>query len=100
MTTLNQTSFGSTLLQPIRLWLENLEIHNPKLARLLCKIIPAQCPFERDIKLFGHSIFHIPPLCKLNPLYEQVIGLRFKCLSYLADRCGEDITLYYQQQGS
>jgi hypothetical protein len=94
MTSYTSTSFDIALLQPVRQWLDTIEVHNPKLARLLCKIIPAQCPFERDIKLFGHTVFHIPPLCELNPLYEQVVSLRFKCLSYLADECGEDVTLY------
>ncbi len=31
---------------------------------------------------------------KLNPLYEQLIGLRFRALTFLADVCGEDITGY------
>jgi len=65
-------------------WLETIEIHGPKLARLLCQIFPARCPFERDLKFFGYTVFHIPPLCKLNPFYEQVVGLRFKALSYLS----------------
>ena len=75
-------------------WFDALEIHNPKMAKLLCKTIPARCPFTREIKLFDYTLFHIPPLCKLNPLYEQVVALRFKALSYLADECGEDVTLY------
>lgn len=79
------------LLQPVRQWLDAIEIHDPKLARFLSKAIPAQCPFERDIKLFGHLIAHIPPLCKLNPLYDQLTGLRFRALCYLVDQCGEDI---------
>ncbi|HEY9779634.1 MAG TPA: Mo-dependent nitrogenase C-terminal domain-containing protein [Leptolyngbyaceae cyanobacterium] len=82
---------------PLRLpyqWLDSIEIHNPNLARLLCITIPARCPFERKIKLFDRTIFRIPPLCKLNPFYEQVVSLRFKCLSYLADECGEDVTVY------
>lgn len=78
-------------LQPVRQWLDAIEIHDPKLARFLSKAIPAQCPFERDIKLFGHLIAHIPPLCKLNPLYDQLTGLRFRALCYLVDQCGEDI---------
>ena len=94
MSSLTQISFDNGLLNLVRQWLEAIEIHNSKLARLLCKLIPAYCPFEQDIKLFGHTIVHIPSLCKLNPLYEQVAGLRFKCLSYLADECGEDVTLY------
>lgn len=82
------------LLIPVQHWLDGLEIHDPRVARFLCKMIPAQCPFERDVNLFGHKIVHIPPLCKLNPLYEQLVGLRFRALSYLADECGEDVTAY------
>lgn len=74
--------------------LEFLKINNRNIARLLCKSIPAHCPFEKEIKLFNYAVFHIPPLCKLNPLYEQIASLRFRCLSYLTDECGEDITLY------
>jgi hypothetical protein len=31
---------------------------------------------------------------KLNPLYDQLIDLRFRSLSYLADECGVDVTPY------
>lgn len=79
------------LLQPLRRWLDLIEIHDPKVARFLYKIIPAQCPFERDIKLFGRKVVHIPPLCKLNPLYDQLVGLRFRSLCYLVTQCSEDI---------
>lgn len=82
------------LLHPVRDWLDELEIHDPQVARFLCKLIPAQCPFERDINLFGRKVVHIPPLCKLNPLYEQLVGLRFRALSYLADDRGEDVSPY------
>lgn len=82
------------ILQPLRQWLNRLEVRKPKLAHRLCKSIPAQCPFERDVKFFGYTLFHIPPMCKLNPLYEEVVGLRFRALCYLADECGEDITPY------
>jgi tellurite resistance protein len=82
------------VLQPVRSWLDGFQVHDPKVAHFLCKLIPAQCPFERDVKLFGHKIVHIPPMCKLNPLYEQLVGLRFRALSYLADECGEDVTPY------
>jgi len=75
-------------------WLDAIDVHNPTLARLACKFIPARCPFERNLKLFGNTVLYIPPLCKLNPFYEQVVSLRFKCLCYLADECGEDITAY------
>jgi len=82
------------VLHPVRDWLDGLDIHDPKVARFLCKMIPPQCPFERDVKLFGKKVVHIPPLCKLNPLYEQLVGLRFRALSYLADECHEDVTEY------
>lgn len=85
---------GVDVLAPVRSWLDHLEMKDPKVARFLCKMIPAQCPFERDIKLFGDKVVHIPPMCKLNPLYEQLVGLRFRALSYLADDCGEDVTPY------
>lgn len=84
----------SDLLQPLKDWLDEMEIHDPRVARLICKLVPAQCPFERDIKIFGRKIAHIPPLCRINPLYEQLIGLRFRALSYLADECKEDVSAY------
>lgn len=90
----NQAQSNNSLLNHLREQLELLEIHNDKLARLLCKIIPSHCPFERTVSILGQTLFHIPPLCKLNPLYEQVVSLRFKCLMYLADECGEDVTKY------
>jgi len=80
------------LLYPLKQWLDNREIKSQKLARLLCKFIPSQCPFERVVKIGDRTLFRIPPLCKLNPLYEQVVGLRFRALCYLADECGEDVT--------
>lgn len=82
------------VLDPLRDWLDGLDIEDPRVARFLCKMIPSQCPFERDVTLFGRKIVHIPPLCKINPLYEQLVGLRFRALSYLADECKEDISPY------
>lgn len=82
------------LLQPVKNWLDEVKIDDPRLARFLCKMIPAQCPFERDINLFGRKTVHIPPMCKLNPLYDQLVGLRFRALSFLADQCKEDISEY------
>lgn len=82
------------LLKPLRHWLEEVKVSDRHFAHAVCKLIPAQCPFERDFKLFGKVLFHIPPMCKLNPLYEEVVGLRFRALCYLADVCGEDISAY------
>ena len=80
--------------QFLQKWLESLEIKEEQTARRIIKLIPAQCPFERTIKLFGRVIIRIPALCKFNPLYEQLVGLRFRALCFLVDSCGEDITPY------
>lgn len=87
---------GIDVLHPVKDWLDGMEVKDPRLAKFVCKVIPPQCPFERDINLFGRKVAHIPPLCKLNPLYEQFTMLRFRSLSYLADECGEDVTKYVQ----
>lgn len=80
-------------LSPIRYWLDRINVKNQKFAHYLCQLIPCTCPFERDITFFGYQ-FHIPPLCKLNPFYNEIIALRFRALAYLADECGEDVTPY------
>ncbi len=80
--------------KPLRHWLDGVEVHDAQLAHKLCQLIPAQCPFERTFKLFGRTVLYIPPLCKLNPLYEEVVALRFRALCYLADECGEDVSAY------
>ncbi len=82
------------ILLPLRQWMDNIQVRDRQLAHRLCKLIPAQCPFERDVSLFGKTLFHIPPMCKINPLYEELVGLRFRALCYLADECGEDVTQY------
>jgi hypothetical protein len=83
------------LLQKIRDWLDDsIQVRNPKVARFYCSMIPGRCPFERDIYILGQKIAHIPPLCKLNPLYEPLLNLRFRALCYLADHCNEDIRSY------
>lgn len=82
------------ILQPLKQRVDSIQVRDRQLAHRLCKLIPSQCPFERDVKLFGKTLFHIPPMCKLNPLYEEVVGLRFRAMCYLADECGEDVSQY------
>lgn len=85
---------GFDLLIPLRRRIDRIQVRNAGLAHRLCQMIPAQCPFERDVKIFGKTLFHIPPMCKLNPLYDEVVALRFRALCYLADECDEDISCY------
>ena len=87
-------SVFDSLLHPIRDRIDSIQIRDRNFAHNACKLIPSQCPFARDIKLFGRNLFHIPPMCKINPLYDQLMSLRFRALTYLADVCGEDITPY------
>ncbi|MEM1238739.1 MAG: Mo-dependent nitrogenase C-terminal domain-containing protein [Cyanobacteria bacterium P01_H01_bin.26] len=81
-------------LHPIRVWIDGLSVKSPTLARRIARFVPAQCPFERDVILFGRTVAHIPPMCKLNPLYDEVVALRFRALCFLADECGEDISAF------
>ena len=81
------------ILKPLRRWLDRLPVDNPRRARWICRLIPSQCPLERDVELFGRTV-HIPALCKLNPVYDELMGLRYRALNYLADVCDEDITPY------
>ncbi|MFN9622970.1 MAG: Mo-dependent nitrogenase C-terminal domain-containing protein [Cyanobacteriota bacterium] len=73
------------LLDQLRAWLDELDPAEPAVARFLVRLIPAQCPFERDVRLFGHKLVHIPPMCKINPLYDQLVALRLRCLTALAE---------------
>jgi hypothetical protein len=96
MTTLtekNNYQFPNPI-QLIQKQLDKVEIESEHVARQIVRLIPAQCPFAREVRLFGRVMFRIPPLCKLNPLYEQLMTLRFRALCFLADQCGEDITVY------
>jgi hypothetical protein len=81
------------ILRPFRHWVNQLEVTNRQFAHWICRVIPCCCPFERDISLLGHTL-HVPALCKLNPLYNELVGLRFRALAYLSDVCHEDVTRY------
>ncbi|MFP4007230.1 MAG: Mo-dependent nitrogenase C-terminal domain-containing protein [Spirulinaceae cyanobacterium] len=81
------------LFTPLRHWVDRIEVKNERFAHFVCKLIPCTCPFERDVKILGRG-FHIPPLCKLNPLYQEFVSLRLRALVYLEGDCGVDVTQY------
>jgi hypothetical protein len=85
--------FSFYLFFPLRYWMDNIKVTNREFAHFLCKLIPYKCPFERDVTIFGKT-FHLPALCKLNPLYNEVVSLRLRALSYLEDDCGNLISTY------
>jgi hypothetical protein len=63
MVGLTSIIFGLKLLHSVRQYLESTEIHNSKVARLFCHIIPDSCPFEREIK-FGDGSATRLPVCR------------------------------------
>ena len=63
--------------------LDNLTIHRRLTAQLIVVLIPASCPFARTIRLGRWTIAEIPPLCKLNPFYEELVMLWFRALCFL-----------------
>jgi hypothetical protein len=87
------SSPSATILDPIRRWIDGIEVSTPRLAHLLCKLIPCTCPFEHKFTVLGYG-FHTPPLCEINPFYNEFVFLRFRALSYLSDVCGEDVEKY------
>lgn len=52
--------------------------------QLIITVIPATCPFAKTIKFAGFSVT-IPPLCKLNPFYNQLMQLRLNASNHLAN---------------
>lgn len=71
------------LLDSIKQWLDAFDPSDERISSLIVQLIPSQCPFERDIVLFGRRLVHIPPICKVNPLFDQLVALRFRCLNHL-----------------
>jgi hypothetical protein len=51
--------------------------------QLIITVIPDTCPFARTLHIAGFTVT-IPPLCKLNPFYEQLMQLKFNALNELA----------------
>lgn len=80
-------------LAPIRRWINGIDCRDRRFARRICRWIPSSCPFERDLAIFRFTV-HIPALCKFNPFYPEIAGLRFRAIAFLADECGEDVTPY------
>ncbi len=73
----------TVLFNGVRGWLAAIEIRDIAAAQAVCQVIPAFCPFAQEIKLFNRTVLAIPPLCKFNPFYGQLMALRFKALVYL-----------------
>lgn len=46
--------------------LDAIEITNQQMAYRICRWIPAQCPFEREVQFMGRRLFRVPSLCHFN----------------------------------
>jgi hypothetical protein len=66
----------------LRRRLNSIEITDMATAQWICNHIPARCPFERRINCLGYALY-IPPLCKLNPFYGELVELRLRAVAYL-----------------
>ena len=80
----SRKSLAIDIFFPLRQWLNRIEVSDRQFATQICNLIPASCPFERDISVFGYT-YHIPALCKINPLFEEVVYLRLRALTYLSE---------------
>lgn len=87
-----QLDLGIDLFAPLRQWLNSIDFSlrqrslqdNYWLAQWICRLIPNHCPFERDITFLGRT-HHIPALCQINPLYPELMSLRWRALTLLAE---------------
>lgn len=53
-----------------------------KLITFFAKRLPDSCIFEMDFSFLGARIY-IPPLCKLNPLYSQIMKKKLELKGYI-----------------
>ena len=66
--------FFPQLLELQRRWLQNYRFQDENsLFCSLCRQIPTDCPAVR---------LGLPPMCKLNPLYDQLISMHFKASDF------------------
>ncbi len=72
------------LINAIKTGLDSIQIRTARQATWICQLIPSHCPFERNIRL-GDRTIHIPALCQINPVYEQLVALRLRAATYLAE---------------
>lgn len=68
----------------LRNYLNSLDVSNKAIAQVICFLIPSACPFARTLQILNRKIV-IPPLCKLNPVYDELMKLRFKALGVIHD---------------
>ena len=71
-------------LDPLKHWLNGLDPGDERISSFIAHLIPFLDPFGCDIDLFAHKLVQIPVMCKINPLFEQFLAVRFRCLGHLS----------------
>lgn len=66
---LNKTGIIDLVFHPVRCWVDQIKVTDVERAKCVLSFIPLACPFARTVRLFGHKILEIPPLCEFNPTY-------------------------------
>ncbi len=77
-------------LAPFRAWINRIEVHQSWFARWVCRLVPNVCSRGYDLRCLGYTILHLPSLCKLNPLYDELLDLRFRAAEFLYEQSGSD----------
>ena len=68
---------------PLKQWLDSLDLGDEMIFSFVVQLFPSQCPFERDfIFLVACWSLSFPPMCKIHPLFEQLVALRFRCICH------------------
>ena len=73
-------------LLPLRRWVNNLEVSSVTTAQWICRVIPNTCSSGYDFTVFGRISLHVPSLCKLNPLADELVDLRFRAADFLYEQ--------------
>jgi len=73
-------------------WFDALELHDPKVAQLLCKLIPARCPLREKSSSLTTLYFIFHPCASWTLSTSKWLAYASR-LSYLADECGEDVAI-------
>ena len=70
-------------LDPLKHWLNGLDLGDERISSFIAHLIPFPYPFGRNINLFARKLVQIPPMSKINALFDQLVSLRFRCLGHL-----------------
>jgi hypothetical protein len=83
---LSPKSLSSHLLAALKEQINTLEVHNIQVAKWICRVIPNTCSTGYDLRFWGRTWLHLPSLCELNPLTDELVDLRFRAADFLFEQ--------------